>query len=128
MNYPKISLTILAIACALNTGAFILTNIGLAQGFAEGNGTMAVLYRIGPAAVFAACVGVYILLYITQKRLINRAPVLWPSHPNFIMLSIPIIAFVLFGLDFTHDIGVIFFDVHLFGWIAYFFVWNQFLM
>ena len=128
MNSIKLSWVILFCAILCNLGAFVLTNIALANGGVEGNGTTAILYKISPLAVLGAMICVYILLIFNQRRLIKRAPILFKNHPNMAVLIIPCIALIMFGIDVTNNILVVFFNLHYLGWFQYIFIWNQFLM
>jgi hypothetical protein len=47
-------------------------------------------------AVFFACIGLYLFLYLAPEDLVLRLPVQWPPQVDWILLAIGSIAFVIF--------------------------------
>jgi hypothetical protein len=118
-KWEKISWIILAAGILCNFGAFLMTNYALGLGYTEGNGTTAILYSISPLAVFITCIGAWMILVYTQHKFLKQ------KHNKWL---IPIAALILFGLDLSNNILVVFFDIHALAGLQYFLVWNQFLL
>jgi len=128
-NFIKAGWIILFIGMLFNFGAICLTYYALSIGYHEANGIMAIFYKIGYGAPLIICCMVWILMTLWQKRVIKKYEKIQNKrwYHNLPLLFIPLIIFILCGLDFWHDVFFLFLNMNIFTWLESLLIWNQWL-
>jgi hypothetical protein len=125
MKFKNILWILLAISFAFNSGAYILTVTYLnSYNLVELNGFMANIFEYSFLLGAAPCILAYVLIYLMQKHVLKIAAKYSIWRRRILKGSIPVITFILFGMDFFHDLFLIHFNINVFSELQYILIFH----